>query len=464
MAKSHRYYAKSSRSHKRHQALWSALRWSLGLVVTIYLSWLILFPAFSGAIGRWLADKLFLTFGWASYLLPVMAVNLLIRTFQEGRPAGNIIISLVSLAAMAAGSAVLALTAGWCGASAAAGGGFLGRGLGEGLANALGGVGAFLLCFAILLVTLQAVMGVRWSTVAGWLAAAVAEDFKRWQRDREELKSRIARAPKGDAAVKDTCRKEIHPAGACGTSDTAGGAAPPEPVNLNEERAKARAVKAACRKEIRPAGACGTSDTAGGNKKYQLPPLDLLNPTPSAANCGRPLESEIKTTVMDLERTFKDFGIEARVTGYAPGPVITRYEVSPAPGVKVSSIVVLQNDVALALKAKGIRIIAPIPGKAAVGIEIPNARPALVVLRDVLESRAIPPDAPLLTFAVGLSSSGEPLAADLQKMPHLLVAGATNSGKSVFMHSLILSILYRARPEEVKFLLIDPKRLELTFY
>ena len=160
----------------------------------------------------------------------------------------------------------------------------------------------------------------------------------------------------------------------------------------------------------------------------------------------------------------RNFGVEAKVTHVAPGPVITRYELSPAPGVKVSSIVALENDLALALKARGIRIIAPIPGKAAVGIEIPNSRPAMVVLRDILESQALPADAPLLSFALGLSSAGEPKAADLQKMPHCLIAGATNSGKSVTIHSLILSILLRARPDEVKFLMIDPKRLELTFY
>ncbi|PIR16124.1 MAG: cell division protein FtsK, partial [Elusimicrobia bacterium CG11_big_fil_rev_8_21_14_0_20_64_6] len=168
--------------------------------------------------------------------------------------------------------------------------------------------------------------------------------------------------------------------------------------------------------------------------------------------------------VADLERTLKSFGIDAHVSGYSPGPVITRYEISPAPGVKVSSIVALENDIALAMRAKGIRIVAPIPGKAAVGIELPNPRQAAVVLREILQSEAIPASAPLLSFGLGLSASGEPVAADIAKMPHVLVAGATGSGKSVLIHSMVMSILFRARPDEVKFVMIDPKRTELTFY
>ena len=183
-----------------------------------------------------------------------------------------------------------------------------------------------------------------------------------------------------------------------------------------------------------------------------------------ARHRGKPTEEEIHSAIADLERTLKSFDIDARVSGYSPGPVITRYEIAPAPGVKVSSIVALENDIALAMRAKGIRIIAPIPGKAAVGIEIPNPRQAAVVLREILQSEAITPASPLLTFGLGLSASGEPVAADIAKMPHVLVAGATGSGKSVLIHSMVMSILFRARPDEVKFVMIDPKRTELTFY
>ncbi|MDD5629327.1 MAG: DNA translocase FtsK 4TM domain-containing protein [Elusimicrobia bacterium] len=437
---SHRYYAKATRSSRSRRA-----RWHLAVAVgsaaaALYLCWLVLAPGLSGSAGQWMNAQLRGLFGQAVFLTPAIVAAALYRFFKEGRAAGIVVTVVASFVSLASAAGVLAVSAYPFGASPAAAGGRLGSGLGEGLAGALGGFGAFIVCAALLLFTLQAVLGLRLSAAAAWLAAAVADDVQRWRRARQEIGSRMDRAPKGDAAVKDANPSP----------------APPGPVNVNapEEKPVAQARHAQPAVKPRPAAA----------GSYRLPPLDLLRPRPAAANTGKPLESEVKSAILALEQTFKDFKIEARVTGYAPGPVITRYEVTPAPGVKVSAFVALEKDIARSLKAKGIRIIAPIPGKDAVGIEIPNARPALVVLREVLESPALPPDAPLLTFAVGLSASGEPLSADLQKMPHLLVAGATNSGKSVFVHSLILSILYRARPDEVKFLLIDPKRLELTFY
>jgi S-DNA-T family DNA segregation ATPase FtsK/SpoIIIE len=440
----YRHYAKSSRVSKNRRAMWAALRWSLALALALYLCWLILFPGLSGTVGLWANGRFFRLFGKAAFLIPLVIGCGIFRYFKEGRPAGVIVTAAASLICLTAAAGILAVSARAFAGAPQDAGGILGSGLGGGLSNALGGFGAFLACTAAFLLTLQAVLGLRLSVAATWAAAVIADDFQRWRRARQEIGSRLERAPKGDGAVKD--------AAAVPPSQPAAAA---EPVNVLEEKssAKARAAKSA-EKPRRPAN----------NGKYQLPPLDLLRPRPAAANTGKPLESEIKSAILALEQTFKDFKIEARVTGYAPGPVITRYEVTPAPGVKVSVFVALEKDIARALKAKGIRIIAPIPGKDAVGIEIPNARPALVVLREVLDSPTLPPDAPMLSFAVGLSASGEPLSADLQKMPHLLVAGATNSGKSVFVHSLILSILYRARPDEVKFLLIDPKRLELTFY
>jgi S-DNA-T family DNA segregation ATPase FtsK/SpoIIIE len=412
----------------------------------LYLCWLILFPALAGMAGQWTDERLCGLLGKAVFLVPILIAGGVYRLFKEGRSAGVVVMGAASLVSLAAAAGVLAVSAHPFGASAAAAGGALGSGLGVGLSNALGGFGAFLVCAALFLLTLQAVLGLRLSVAAAWAAAVVADDLQRWRRARQELKSRTERAPKGDAAVKDA-----PPAPAPRP------AAPAEPVNVNAQQENAAA-------KVRPAKSAEKARRPIDAGKYQLPPLDLLKPRPAAANTGKPLESEIKAAILGLEQTFKDFKIEARVTGYAPGPVITRYEVTPAPGVKVSVFVALEKDIARALKAKGIRIIAPIPGKDAVGIEIPNARPALVVLREVLESSTLAPDAPLLSFGVGLSATGEPLSADLQKMPHLLVAGATNSGKSVFVHSMILSILYRARPDEVKFLLIDPKRLELTFY
>jgi len=165
-----------------------------------------------------------------------------------------------------------------------------------------------------------------------------------------------------------------------------------------------------------------------------------------------------------LEKKLADFGVSGRVVTVHPGPVITMYEFEPAPGVKVNKITNLSDDLALALRALSIRIIAPIPGKSVVGIEVPNPDREVVYIRDLLESKNLRASASKLTLALGKDIFGNPLEADLAKMPHLLVAGATGTGKSVFLNSLLCSILCRATPDEVKLLLVDPKLLELSIY
>ena len=165
-----------------------------------------------------------------------------------------------------------------------------------------------------------------------------------------------------------------------------------------------------------------------------------------------------------LEKKLADFGVAGRVVTVHPGPVITMYEFEPAPGVKVNRITNLSDDLALALRALSIRIIAPIPGKSVVGIEVPNPEREVVYIRDLLESKSFRGSASKLTLALGKDIFGNPVEADLAAMPHLLVAGATGTGKSVFLNSLLCSILCRATPDEVKLLLVDPKLLELSIY
>jgi S-DNA-T family DNA segregation ATPase FtsK/SpoIIIE len=165
-----------------------------------------------------------------------------------------------------------------------------------------------------------------------------------------------------------------------------------------------------------------------------------------------------------LEKKLLDFGVGGRVVTVHPGPVVTMYEFEPASGVKVNRIVSLSDDLALALRALSVRIIAPLPGKSVVGIEVANAEREVVYLRDVLESDSLRSDASKLTFALGKDIFGNAADADLARMPHLLVAGATGTGKSVFLNALLCSLLCRATPDEIKLLLIDPKLLELSVY
>jgi len=197
-------------------------------------------------------------------------------------------------------------------------------------------------------------------------------------------------------------------------------------------------------------------------ERFYLPPLSLLD-----SGEMKRMTIDKQSLVMNsriLEKKLMDYGVEGQVMQVRPGPVITVYEFEPSPGVKVSKIVNLADDLALALSAVSIRIVAPIPGKSVVGIEIPNTLRETVYLKEIVDSEAFKTSESKLTLVLGKDISGDPFIVDLAKMPHLLVAGSTGSGKSVSINSMICSILLRATPDDVKFLLIDPKMLELSAY
>ncbi len=198
------------------------------------------------------------------------------------------------------------------------------------------------------------------------------------------------------------------------------------------------------------------------DEDYVLPSLDILMKGVSGSNAESELDLVNKAAI--LEETFKSFKVDAEVTSATQGPMITRFEVKPKAGVKISKIASLSDDIAMRLAATNVRILAPIPGKSAVGIEVPNETVSVVRLRDVLESKAYDKNESKIKFGLGKDISGEEIVADLAKMPHLLIAGATGSGKSVCVNTIISSILFNAKPSEVKFLMIDPKVVELSVY
>ncbi len=175
-------------------------------------------------------------------------------------------------------------------------------------------------------------------------------------------------------------------------------------------------------------------------------------------------EEDLLSSAQHLEKTLADFGVQGKVVEIHPGPIITRFDFAPAPGIKVQAVASLANDIALAMKAMSVRIVAPIPGKSAVGIELPNPNRAVVRLREVLESPDFQNHPSKLALGLGQDAEGHPVIADLASMPHLLIAGSTGAGKSVCIHALVMSLMYRATPQEVKILMIDPKRLELPLY
>jgi S-DNA-T family DNA segregation ATPase FtsK/SpoIIIE len=197
-------------------------------------------------------------------------------------------------------------------------------------------------------------------------------------------------------------------------------------------------------------------------KGFHLPPVSFLD-DPEISNVSADNEN-LRMQSRLLEKKLEDFGVRGKVVAVSPGPVITTFEYEPAPGVKINKVVTLTDDLALALRAISIRIVAPIPGKAAIGIEIPNTNRELVRFKEIVVSGAFEKSKSKLTLCLGKDIIGNPVVAELNKMPHLLIAGATGTGKSVALNAMICSLLYKATPDDVKLIMIDPKRIELSSY
>ncbi|HEX2948399.1 MAG TPA: DNA translocase FtsK, partial [Armatimonadota bacterium] len=197
------------------------------------------------------------------------------------------------------------------------------------------------------------------------------------------------------------------------------------------------------------------------NRPYTLPPLDLLSLSPKA---GKQKKDDTQEKISSLEETLSSFGIDAKVVGVERGPRVTRFELVPPPGIRINRITNLADNIALSLAALDVRVEAPVPGKGVVGIEVPNKESVIVDLREIVDSDPFIKGKSPLTVALGRDIAGHPRCADLTRMPHLLIAGATNSGKSVCINCLICSILMRATPQQVKFLMVDPKRVELSLF
>lgn len=231
---------------------------------------------------------------------------------------------------------------------------------------------------------------------------------------------------------------------------------PYEPVR--ESKKKSGAMAAA---EMERVAAAVAADEAKPKEAYHFPPMNLLK---RGNKTSGESDAHLRETAMKLQQILQNFGVSVTVTNVSCGPAVTRYELQPEMGVKVSKIVGLTDDIKLNLAAADIRIEAPIPGKAAVGIEVPNKENSAVMLRDLLETAEFKNSQSKISFAAGKDIAGKVVVADIAKMPHLLIAGATGSGKSVCINTLIMSILYKASPEEVKLIMIDPKVVELSVY
>ena len=327
--------------------------------------------------------------------------------------------------------------------------------------KALGGVGSYVLLVAFLIMLAGMITPFKPSDLI-FLIRRVLERLltqgRRWRELRRIHRQRVRREKelkakeKAKEKAKRKSKEESKKAGP--VTQIAPSAADEGPVSqirpVNKEKTALKLVRA------------GERRTAEGG--YRFPSLDLLNDAPVVESSLS--EEELNQTARTLKETLSTFGveIESEKIEIYPGPVITRYEFKPAAGIKVNQVVNLADDLALAMKARKVRIEAPVPGKAAIGVEIPNRVAEMVYLKQILTSPSFRNTQSKLTLAFGKTSSGEPFVTDLGKMPHLLVAGATGSGKSVCINAITTSLLYRLPPEEVRFVMIDPKMLELSVY
>ncbi len=395
-----------------------------------------------GEVGQVIAEVLVGFTGWGAYFLPTLLLIMSFLFFSskfslERLPhitfglTGAVISFCALLSSLALKDSGLIDM-----------GGFLGRTLFGLLNSNMGGVGTVLTLSLVFLLSLMLTTQfspyslIRFSLTAisggvGWIAGkAVSEKVKKAERKthRKEKKKRAITMENEAGHIQSTAPPVVKEL--------------PKVTTEEEE------------------GSFHLKPIARGD--WELPPLSLLSYTKQEQ---QEIDKEVYFKVSkQLEQKLKNFGVSGKVVGISPGPVVTTYEYAPAPGVKINKIAGLADDLALGLKAQSVRVVGSVPGKAALGIEIPNEIRKIVFIRELLGTDKYRKNSSKLTIALGLDVSGNPSIADLSKMPHLLIAGATGAGKSVAINTIIASVLFNATPEEVRFLMVDPKRIELSGY
>lgn len=402
-----------------------------------------------GIVGAWLADALLYGFGFPAYLFPFMVGFSGWLLFSWGKRADSEdalhfwILKMVGLLmALAAASGLSSLSlASHAQLMPLGAGGVLGEVVGHGFESVFGASGTSLLLLAVLLTGVTLFTGLSWLMVIdklGSIAMLVVTHVSRWLREmNDDLQARRTRQQR-EETFREQKEKLQHKA-----------KVRIEPVLDKKEPSKRE-------QKEKQVPLFETPDAPG------MPALALLDMA-QASNAGFS-EEVLQALSRQVELKLKDFGVEVQVVEVQPGPVVTRFELQPAPGIKVSRISGLAKDLARALSVSSVRIVEVIPGKPVVGLEIPNETREIVRLREILACDDYENSKSLLELALGKDIAGRPVVANLEKMPHLLVAGTTGSGKSVAVNAMILSMLYKATPEQVRMIMVDPKMLELSVY
>ncbi len=466
-----RYYYTHKKTKKKASAKqnYAWLRTALYILVGTLCVWLcaiLWFHASSGKLGVSIARELRQLLGASAGLLPLFLGYWLVQTIRN--KSASFLFFLLGTTITLSGFSSVCTCLRQIFTDSLISGGIVGEKVFFALKGVVGSVGAALFSLAFVLVGVHILIAIPWSVVVKKLAQLVQNDFEGWMESRAELKQKVAEGKqeikeKAEQAENRPVAEEVHD-----LPEIRRPAQPEirrpvaEPITelpRQEEPSRKKAVK-------EPQGEDGTSSHEVKKfdpETFELPSLALLN-DPVGDGLVGPSDAEIAKATKRLEDTLKNFEIGAHVTGVSPGPVVTRYEIQPDAGVKMSSITALTQDIQASMQARSIRVQAPIPGKSTVGFEIPNDKSVMVTMKEILQSPVYAHSKAVLPIALGRHANGDPAATVAEKWPHILIAGATNSGKSICLHTIIMSLLFKHKPDEVKFLMIDPKRVELTLY
>lgn len=430
-------------------------------------------------VGAYAAGSLFFVFGFSAYFLVIFLFFWAWNKFSSREISFTPAKAISFLILFSVISALFSMVGPQEAFSRFSRGGFIGFSCADFLVNYLGRMGAYLILVAVGALTFVITGELLVSPFVVKLSQSLKELWLASQgklKARQERKAEIPTAPKLRPAVtpspagekKPFAMPNLMPQIKAAENSAKTEAPKPVPVPVKapvEAAAPAKPVEAP-----KPNIKILKGDDKDNEKvvevepkvvgEYHLPSLDLLNNSPVVTTTR--LQSDLAQGAKILEMTLADFNVNARVADIEHGPVITRYELEPAPGVKVQKITSLADDIALAMKAQTVRIVAPIPGKNRVGIEVPNSSSAAVYLKDVLAVSKFQNSNSKLMLALGKDITGAPLISDLAEMPHLLIAGTTGSGKTVCVNAIIMSMLFNATPDELKFLMVDPKMVELS--
>ena len=424
-----------------------------------------------GVVGAYFASFVFFLFGWAAYFFPFYLLFLgldklgLVRFYGLG---DNKIIKIVSFVLFTVFLSVFIGLFSVESVAAFGSSGIVGFFLAGFFIKYLGIHGCFITFSLLLLVSAILLFGHFFLDIWQWITQGyciIADALSSWierrrqtleesgsEKPRRRLKKKIVKEAQ---ASQEKPKKEVKPEIKLYTPKVETAPEPKRPVAAPQAEKKEDIEKKM--KELE-----GQAAKQYDSKTYQLPTLDLLK-VPVVQDY-KESKGEIESNIKNLEETLRQFGVEAKVVSVQKGPVVTMYELQPQAGVKIQQISTLADDIALSMKSSSVRVVAPIPGRGTVGVEVPNLKKMMVSLREVLEEKTFINSSSKLTIAIGKDVSGNPVVADLKDMPHLLIAGATGSGKTVCVNALVSSILYKSKPHQVKFIMIDPKMVELAPY